>query len=72
MMSAYAIQSSVSIVVDGWTRTRQNPTFYLDKNVQGIVNEKHAEAIAFDIINPLRDENLTVNVSATYVGSVGG
>lgn len=68
----YAIQSSVSVVVKGWTLTRQNPMFYLDKNLLGIVNEKHAEAIAVDILNPLRDENLTVNVSATYVGSVGG
>lgn len=68
----YAIQSTVSREHNGWTHTRQNPTFYLDKNLQGIVNEKHAEAIAFDIINPLRDKNLTVTVSATYVGSVGG
>lgn len=66
-MSAYAIQANVSVVVDGWTRTRQLPTFYLEKECQGIVNEQHAEAIAYDIINPLRNENLTVNMSVSFV-----
>lgn len=67
----YAIQASVSIVVDGWTRTRQLPTFYLDKNVQGIVDERHAKLIAEDILNPLKNNDLAVFISATYVGSKG-
>ena len=71
-MSAYAIQATVSTVVEGYTRTQQIPTFYLDREVQGIVNEKHAEAIACDIINPLRNENLKVSVSATFVKRMDG
>ncbi len=31
---------------DGWTATRQIPTFYLDSNAQGIVDAPHAERIA--------------------------
>lgn len=60
----YAINGTVSIVVDGWTRTQSIPTFYLDKNVQGIVNKSHAEAIAHTIVNPTRNSNLNVCLSA--------
>ncbi len=35
-----------------WWRTHQIPTFYLDENVQGIVNKDHAEKIARTIIDP--------------------
>ena len=42
----------------------QVPTFFLDSNVQGIVDEKHAEQIANEIINPTQDENLRVTVVA--------
>ena len=66
----YVINGTVSIVVDGWTRTQSIPTFYLDKNVQGIVNKSHAEAIAHTIVNPLRLSNLTVNLSAFEVNSI--
>ncbi len=66
----YVINGTVSTVIDGWTRTQSIPTFYLDKNVQGIVNKTHAEAIALTIINPLRLPNLTVNLSAFEVDSV--
>lgn len=32
--------------------THQLPTFYLNSNVQGIVNEAHALKIALNIVNP--------------------
>lgn len=71
-MSAYAIQASVSVIIDGWTRTRQLPTFYLDKECQGIVNEHHAKSIAFDIINPLHNSDITVNMSVSFVKRMDG
>lgn len=36
--------------VNGWTRTRQLPTFYLSARTQGIVSEAHAERIARAIV----------------------
>lgn len=48
----YAIQATYSHrTPDGWNGVRQIPTFYLDENVQGIVDEAHAEKIARDILS---------------------
>lgn len=33
-----------------WTTTNQIPTFYLDSNIQGIVDSEHAERIARDVL----------------------
>jgi hypothetical protein len=46
----YAVTATVTTLTDGWTSTRQVPTFYLDENVQGIVSEDHAARVAADII----------------------
>lgn len=35
---------------DGYSGSRQVPTFYLDSRVQGITSERHAESIARDIL----------------------
>lgn len=60
----YSINGTITVVRNGFSVTTQIPTFYLDRNVQGIVNAKHAEAIAFDIVNPTHDENITVSLWA--------
>jgi hypothetical protein len=36
----------------GYTTTRQVPTFYLNRNVQGIVSLDHARIVAESIIDP--------------------
>lgn len=43
--------------VDGFvgSTTRQLPTFFLDPDVQGIMNAKHAERIVRDLIDPFPD-----------------
>jgi hypothetical protein len=50
-------------------KTIQIPTFILDENIQGIVNEEHAKQIAEEIICPLELElesfTLYVNVVST-------
>lgn len=54
---------------DAWTysiETRQVPTFYLDENVQGIVDEGHARLIASDIVDPYHD-CFAVNITAIKI-----
>lgn len=46
---------------EGWSGVRQIPTFYLNPNVQGIMDAEHAEKIAREILNPL-DLPLTLHV----------
>jgi hypothetical protein len=49
----YSITATVTErTPEGWDRTRQVPTFYLDPRVQGIVSAAHAERIALDILDP--------------------
>ncbi len=51
LISTYAIQAQyVHTTSDGYTSSRQVPTFYLNANVQGIANVQHAERIARDIL----------------------
>lgn len=51
--------------------TKQIPTFYLNADVQGIVDEKHAEQIAREIVCPIADdlqyEAVTVNLTVVKV-----
>jgi hypothetical protein len=53
------------------TVTYQIPTFYLNADVQGIVDEQHAAKIARDIICPMADalqyESVTITVTAVKV-----
>lgn len=60
----YAIDATVVHKTKHGTITGQIPTFYLDSNVQGIVDEKHAAFIGEEIVNPTRNKNIKVNVSA--------
>lgn len=55
----YIIAASVTEVTpDGWTSTRELPTFILSADIQGIVDEDHARRIALDLLrtaNPRGD-----------------
>ena len=57
----YVASPIINIKTDKGTITRQVPTFYLDGNIQGIVDVKHAGKIVADICNPLRDVNIIVH-----------
>jgi hypothetical protein len=49
---------------NGYTCSRQVPTFYLDSRVQGIVSVDHAEKIAREVIDPAGlAHELHINVS---------
>ena len=70
-MNTYAVQAAVSYTDnEGWRGTYATPTFYLDGNVQGIVNEAHAERVALDVIDPtraLRKSGATITITAVPV-----
>lgn len=50
-----------------WTRTTSVPTFLLSADVQGIVSDDHACRIATDLLNPWKDETVTVYCTAMRV-----
>jgi len=60
----YAINATIEHKRGGYKNVAQIPTFYLDSTVQGITDTSHAEFIAKEIINPTRNKNLKVNVTA--------
>ena len=49
----YAITVNIVMREGNWNRCGSLPTFYLDENVQGITDERHAEMIARTIVDPL-------------------
>ena len=67
----YAVTATYSHrTADGWNGVRQIPTFYLEANVQGIVDVAHAERIARDILTAAVREvpaNDAVHITAIAV-----
>jgi hypothetical protein len=62
----YAITAAIEFRgSDGWNHARQVPTFYLNRNVQGIVSEDHARSIAEDIITASVPDRSTVRCLIT-------
>jgi hypothetical protein len=53
--------------VDGWTSTRNLPTFYLDPRTQGIVSEDHAARIAHRMLAETAGDNAEIHASATLI-----
>lgn len=58
----FIVQATITRTTNAYVRTSQIPTFFLDENVQGIVDENHAKEIAISIINPTNDPNVVVRV----------
>lgn len=58
----YAIYASIQNKTEGWIGVKQLPMFYLDSNVQGIVDTDHARYIANCILNPFSINNLKFNI----------
>lgn len=52
---------------DGWTLSGQVPTFFLDENIQGILDKEGAEHIAKKIVNPLNLEGVFVHAYCVKV-----
>lgn len=56
----YAITAVFHRRVGDWETTRTTPTFYLDENVQGILNEDHAKLVARRVLDPFFENALTI------------
>ena len=57
----YAVQAQVHIKRDdGWEGSHQVPTFYLDENVQGFLDEDGAKRVARRVIDPMGSLALTI------------
>lgn len=65
----YAITATVHFAdADGvWTHHRDVPTFYLHRNVQGIMSEDHARRVAEDVITASVPDRSTVRCFITAV-----
>jgi hypothetical protein len=63
----WCVQAQLERTENGWTCSKQVPTFYLDGNVQGFSTFVGAGAIARQILNPTNDPNLTVHISVERV-----
>lgn len=60
-MKLYVVTANVHIKdKDGWIKTLDIPTFFLSKDIQGIVSEEHAKKIVEDMLNPTADSNIRV------------
>lgn len=65
-MKLYMVTANVHIKdKDGWIKTLDIPTFFLSKDIQGIVSVEHARKIVESVLNPTADSN--IRVSATIV-----
>jgi hypothetical protein len=54
MVRQWAIQVSIQWTTrEGWHTSKHMPMFYLHPNVQGIVDQKHAESIALGMFSDL-------------------
>jgi hypothetical protein len=58
----YACTGTIERAEQWGVLTHQLPTFYLDDRVQGIVDDMHAKAIAEEIVDPFKLNNVTVNM----------
>lgn len=57
----YAVQAIIIVSYpDGSQGYRALPTFYLNENVQGIVNSDHAHNLAIEIVGPERVFSVSV------------
>ena len=63
----WAVQAQVSTLLErqGWSLSRQVPTFYLDPSVQGITGPEGARAVAEDILYTVAGDTENVQLHVT-------
>lgn len=67
MALLYSVTAQVeikSLTPNAGSVSRQVPAFILNANAQGILDARHAQEIAVNIINPANDPNVTVHATA--------
>lgn len=55
-MKLFRVSATVGRSVNGWWRTRQVPTFVLEREVHGLRTEAEAEAFAEQMLKDLLDD----------------
>jgi hypothetical protein len=69
-MALYGVATTVvKNLENGYTSTRQLPTFYLSGDTQGIVSESHAMMIVSDIFAPFESDTVEINYAVVKVES---
>lgn len=63
----YVVYANVVKTVNGQSIGRGIPTFYLNENVQGIVDVRHAELIAREILEPWIREHEEIRLHVAKV-----
>ena len=66
-MKVYCVQATVEYTDGRWRSVLSVPTFYLNSNVQGIVDCEHARVMAKEVINPTNNPDITVNAHVTEI-----
>lgn len=65
----YQIQAVIKTESDKGEGAVQIPTFYLNSEIQGIINIGHAKRVAKDVINPeghYRDDQLEITAYLSW------
>lgn len=60
----YAISATVETQDGKYSGMRQIPTFYLDENVQGILDETGATKIALNVLSAMGTNSATFHITA--------
>jgi hypothetical protein len=63
----YQVMATIVYSKNRRTTTKQIPTFYLNGDVQGVVDKKHAASIAMSIVDISDDPNVEVSVSVKEI-----
>jgi hypothetical protein len=64
MSTLYSVTCNTVETLDNATISRQTPTFILNGNILGFLDEKGAEEVAKRICNPTDNPNIEVNACA--------
>jgi len=67
----YVITAQVLTSENGYTGSRQVPSFYLDSALQGITDAAHATDIAKTIIDPMGSLELSIHAEPATVSVPG-
>lgn len=66
-MKLYRVQATIGRNVNGWWRTQQVPTFYLDADIHGLRCEIDAENLAVKMLTEIAGEESQASAGAVLV-----
>ena len=66
-MKLFCVQAVICTTRDGWTSTHQIPTFYLDGDQLGLLNEAQVEGFVEAMLRGIVGEKETVGIGVSVV-----